>query len=59
MTEQELRDKLKLKSNELINTSNGLLEIFGVKDDIVEYAFLIGANVQHESVEDFLSHFKE
>lgn len=58
MTEQELRDKLKLKSTDLINTSNGLLDIFTVENDIVTYGFLSSLSIYEESVEDFLSHFK-
>jgi hypothetical protein len=57
MTEKELREKIGLKENELLNTSIGHIDIFGVKDNIVSYGSLAGGNVMSETVEEFLSHF--
>jgi len=45
MTEQELREKIGIKENELVNTNMGALDIFDVKDDIVYFGFLAFGDV--------------
>jgi hypothetical protein len=59
MTEQELRKKIGIGKNELVETNKGFIDIFGIGKikDTVSYGFLATGVVQTESIDDFLAHF--
>jgi len=58
MNESDLRKKIGLEENELLNTSKGLVDIFDVSGGKVQYGFVATGGINTETVENFLNHFK-
>lgn len=54
MTITELRDKLKLKTGELISTNIGFIDLESVKDDIVTIRVLASGNTLKESIKSVI-----
>jgi hypothetical protein len=59
MTEKELREKIGIGKNDLVNTNMGLVDIMAVGDGRVTYGFLAFGNLTSEPIEDFLKKFEE
>ena len=57
MTEKEVRNRIGVKTEELVETNKGLLDLVKVENDKVHYGFLGGGGIQIEPVDDFLAHF--
>ena len=57
MTEKELRDKVGVGEKGLLDSSNGLIDIFGVRDNRVSYGFLASGKTVTESIDAFMGRF--
>lgn len=57
MTEKELRKEIGISPTGLLNSTKGLVDIFGVKDDKVRYGFLAGGDIVTETTNEFLARF--
>jgi hypothetical protein len=57
MTEKTLREKCGIGPTECPNTSMGVMDIFGVKDDVVSFGFLMGGRTQEMTTQDFIAKF--
>ena len=55
MTETELRKRCGLKSNELINSNRGALDIFSVKDGMVTIGVVATGRVFNEPVQSVIA----
>lgn len=58
MTEKELREKIGIGENDLIDSPQGLVDILKVKDDIVVLGYLVGG-VKKVDINDFLKGFRQ
>ena len=56
-TVRELRQFLGLSENDLVDTSNGLLDIFRVRNGFVSYGFLAEGNIREEPLDEFIDRF--
>lgn len=59
MAEEELREKCGLGPTELINSSLGALDIFGVKDGMVTLGVLATGKIFQESCESVIYKLKK
>lgn len=59
MTEKELRDKIGVSEKGLIDSSSGLIDIFGVRDDKVSYGFLSNGKIVTEGIDVFIERFSK
>jgi hypothetical protein len=57
MNEEQLRETIGVGPNELVNTSNGAMDIFKVENNVVYYGFLAFGGMHKEKTDDFLKHF--
>jgi len=58
MTEKDLRKKIGIQENQLLNTSNGLADILFVKDNEVTIGFLASSKQVVLPVEELLEKYK-
>ena len=52
-----IRNKLGLKENELINTSQGALDVFKIEDGRIYYGFASSGITSNEPIDDFVKRF--
>ncbi len=57
MTEQELRKRIGIGENQLVNTNHGLVDIFAVRDGRITYGFLASGTMKSETIKEFLERF--
>jgi len=59
MTEGELRDKVGIGEKGLLDSDQGLVDIFGVKDNRVSYGFLSSGKIVTENIDAFMRRFSK
>jgi hypothetical protein len=54
MTEEELREKIGIGENDLVDSTRGLIDIMAVKGDRITYGFLATGVLESSTINEFI-----